>query len=118
MPSANQAPTSPSPTPPPHPPTALTPGKRATALRDIYTKTLTATLSSITYATFAECFPSIDARALQALHADMVGKLRVFAMAEFERVCEERGVVEGLNGLEDVVEEGWRRRARCSDGGN
>jgi kinetochore protein NNF1 len=46
----------------------------------------------------------------------MVHKLKGFAMEDFERVLVERGVVERLNRLEDVVAEGRRRKARAGEG--
>lgn len=118
MPSATN-PTSPSPSPPPQVPTALTPGLYASEFTKLYSKTLDATLGAISYDTFAECFPQIAAsapQALQALHSNMVGKLGGFARDEFETILVERRVVENLNRLEDVIAEARRRKARAPEG--
>ena len=104
--------------PPPEAPTPLTPGPRAVALQTIYTNALTSTLSSITPASFNACFPSIAQSApgaLQSLHEGLIAKLQAFARDEFERILEEKRVVERLNKLEDVIAEGRRRKARGVD---
>ncbi|KAN0114475.1 Nnf1 domain containing protein [Hyaloscypha variabilis] len=114
MPSASST-KSPSP-----PPTALTPGPRATAFVDLYTRTIDATLKAISPSSFAACFPSIATNAptqLAAMHQGMCERLRSFALSEFETILEERKVVERLNGLEDLIADAKRRKARGVDGG-
>ena len=74
-----------SPSPPPTAPTALTPGVRAAAFQTIYDKTLTSTLNSISYSSFASCFPSIAAAApdsLRSLHTNFIQRLRDFASVQ------------------------------------
>lgn len=110
---------SPSPSPPPDLPTPLTPGPRAVALQTIYNSALNSTLSAITPASFNSCFPTLARSApgaLQSLHSGLIAKLQTFARDEFERILEERKVVERLNKLEDLVAEGKRRRARGVEG--
>ncbi|PVH84777.1 Nnf1-domain-containing protein [Cadophora sp. DSE1049] len=112
--------TPPSPSPPPTAPIALTPGPRATAFQKLYSDALANTLKSISYPSFATCFPSIAEHApsaLKILHENMVGRLEGFAKAEFETILRERNVVENLNRLEDLIAEARRRRARGLDGG-
>ena len=46
------------------------------------------------------------------MHAGLVDKLRRFANEEFEMILAERKVVERLNGLDEVVKEGRRRKDR------
>lgn len=68
----------PSPSPPPQLPTAQTPGLRADAFIKLYDKMLAKTLKSMTYESFAACFPTIAMNAgdaLRKLHGDMVLKL-------------------------------------------
>lgn len=71
-----------SPSPPPSAPTALTPGARATAFQTLYAKALSNTLHSISYSSFAACFPSIAVAApdsLKSLHANFIQRLSDFA---------------------------------------
>lgn len=109
-----------SPSPAPNPPTALTPGVRANAFMELYHKTLSKTLSVITYANFASCFPTIAASpaasSLKHIHEQFVSRMEHFAKDEFARICEIRRVVENLNGLEQLVKEAKRRKDRAVDG--
>ncbi|CAL3972170.1 unnamed protein product, partial [Diplocarpon coronariae] len=105
-----------SPSPPPPAPTALTPGPRALAFSTLHSKTLSKTLSSISYPSFAACFPRIAEQApaaLKGMHGSMVSRLEGFATEEFETILRERDVVGNLNRLEEVIRDGKRRR----DGG-
>lgn len=80
MPSADPIPRSPS--PPPTAPTASTPGPRASAFIKLYDGALSSTLQSISYESFAACFPLIAAQApdsLRAMHGAFVGRLEGFA---------------------------------------
>ncbi|KAI9055176.1 hypothetical protein LZ554_000140 [Drepanopeziza brunnea f. sp. 'monogermtubi'] len=104
-----------SPSPPPAPPIAQTPGPRAKKFIEVYELALSRTLASVSYASFAACFPSIAAQApaaLKGMHGSMVGRLEAFARDEFETILAERNVVERLNLLEDLIAEGRRRKAR------
>lgn len=79
---------SPSPSPPPQPPTAQTPGFRAAAFIQLYDKMLNKTLKSMTYESFAACFPTIAMNAgdaLRKLHGDMVIKLGELARVSYVR---------------------------------
>lgn len=95
------------------PPSAALPGPRASTLLQLHSQTLSATLRSISYASFAACFPTIAARApgaLQRMHAEFVSKLGRFAEEDWRGIVRERAVVEGLNGLEEVLASARRRR--------
>ncbi|KAI9645981.1 hypothetical protein NHQ30_005419 [Ciborinia camelliae] len=110
--------TSPSPSPPPKAPIPLTPGPRASRLYDVYEKSLTSSLNTISYPAFSSCFPTVASKApeaLKAVHGQMVSRLREFAIDEFEMILKERKVVERLNGLEGVIEGARRRKARGVD---
>jgi hypothetical protein len=68
--------------PRPEPPTAKTPGPRATLFLNLYQKTLSTTLRTISYDNFAACFPTIAANApenLRGLHKAMIERLEGFA---------------------------------------
>ncbi|KAK2629085.1 hypothetical protein QTJ16_002188 [Diplocarpon rosae] len=102
-----------SPSPPPPAPTALTPGPRALAFSTLHSKTLSKTLSAISYPSFAACFPRIAEQApaaLKGMHSSMVSRLESFATEEFETILRERDVVGNLNRLEEVIREGRRGR--------
>lgn len=90
------------------------PGHRAAAFQELYSKTLTKTLSIMTYQNFATCFPTIAASpmagSLKHIHEQFVKRLEEFARDEFARICELRRVVEGLNGLEEMIRDAKRRR--------
>ncbi|KAF4631553.1 hypothetical protein G7Y89_g6579 [Cudoniella acicularis] len=95
-----------SPSPPPQPPIPSTPGPRAQALTTLYQKTLSATLSAISYDAFAACFPHIAAQApaaLKAYHAVFVERLGGLALDEFQQILLEKNVVRNLNELEDII---------------
>jgi kinetochore protein NNF1 len=120
MPSATPIPSDErSPSPPPQAPIPSTPGIRATAFLELYNKTLTNTLTSISYSTFSECFPLIAEQApgaLKAMHESVVSRLGGFAREEFEVILKEREVVRLLNELDERIGEGRKRMARASDG--
>ena len=88
MPSADPTPER-SPSPPPSVPTASTPGLRASAFIRLYNDALSNTLKSISYDSFAACFPMIAAQApdsLRAMHGAFVGRLEGFAKVCFPSV--------------------------------
>ncbi|KAF8851986.1 Nnf1-domain-containing protein [Acephala macrosclerotiorum] len=108
-----------SPSPPPQAPVQAAPGPRAAALLDLYDRILTNTLKSISYPSFSSCFPQISiqaSHALQGMHSGMISRLGDFAREEFQTILEERGVVERLNRLEDLIADARRRKARSIEG--
>lgn len=71
-----------SPSPPPERPTAATPGPRAAAFTNLYTQALSSTLKSVSYESFADCFPMIAKQApgsLRHMHENFIGRLEQFA---------------------------------------
>ncbi|KAG9241592.1 Nnf1-domain-containing protein [Calycina marina] len=107
-----------SPSPPPEAPTALTPGARASAIQTLYASALDNTLRSISYSSFAACFPSIAAAApesLRSVHKDFLQRLGDFASHEFHTILEERNVVIQLNKLEDLIAAAKIRKSRTPD---
>lgn len=98
MPSADSIPAEPtkfekqSASPAPEPPTAQTPGRRATAFLDLYQKTLSTSLRTISYDNFAACFPTMAVNApenLRGLHKAMIERLEGFA-----QVCLESYIIQ------------------------
>jgi kinetochore protein NNF1 len=110
-----------SPSPPPQPPTANTPGPRATAFIQLYDSALASTLHSISYDSFSACFPSIAHSApssLQHMHGAFISRLSTFAKDEFHTIMQERRVVENLNRLEDLIADARRRKAAAGTPAN
>lgn len=105
--------------PPPPQPIAETPGIRAAQFQTLYSKTLSKTLSTLSYTNFATCFPTIAVAApesLKVLHQTFIARLSTFAQSEFAQICTDRHVVKSLNELEELLKEAKRRKARAIDG--
>lgn len=106
-----------SPSPPPQPPIAQTPGPRVTRLQDIYAQALARTLRSNSYANFATCFPTPAKHvpaSLENVWRQLNAKLEESATAEFEEILLERDVIGQLNELDRLVGEA---RVRSESGG-
>lgn len=89
-----------SPSPAAQPPVALTPGVRAEAFNQLYDKTLKKTMTTISYDKFAECFPSIDAKAPKNLahyHKATVEQMDARMRVSFRTVWLTRTNVFSLN---------------------
>ncbi|KAL4950855.1 Nnf1-domain-containing protein [Aspergillus filifer] len=104
-----------SPSPPPRPPIAQTPGPRVTRLQEIYAQALARTLRANSYANFAACFPT-PARyvpaSLESVWRQLNAKLEESAKAEFEDILVERDAIAQLNELDRLVGEARVRRER------
>ncbi|KAF2501068.1 Nnf1-domain-containing protein [Lophium mytilinum] len=107
--------TSRTPSPAPAPPTADSPGPKATRLISIFTQSVDATLAKCSYKSFAACFPTAAKyvpESLDALWRNFTGQLGSVWKAEFEAILKEREVVKSLNGLDDAVGEARKRMER------
>ncbi|KAL2817244.1 Nnf1-domain-containing protein [Aspergillus cavernicola] len=97
-----------SPSPPPQPPIAQTPGPRVTRLQEIYAQALARTVRANSYANFAACFPTpahhVPA-SLENVWRQLNAKLEESATAEFEDILVERDVIGQLNELDRLVGE-------------
>ena len=116
--SAEERTRSPSPLPPP--PTALTPGPRATALLKLYSDAIAHVLKTCSLANFSACFPTPSAavpEAMRQLHEQFTAKLGDQLRSCFDDLVEERGVVGRLNELDTLVEEARKRKEKKVDGG-
>ncbi|KAL4747587.1 hypothetical protein BDW72DRAFT_196593 [Aspergillus terricola var. indicus] len=113
-----------SPSPPPQPPIAQTPGPRVTRLQEIYALALTRTLRANSYANFAACFPTPAKHvpaSLENVWRQLNAKLEESAKAEFEEILAERDAIAQLNELDRLVGEARARRdgaAAAGENGN
>jgi kinetochore protein NNF1 len=112
--------TSASPSPPPSAPTQsiIQPGPRAAALKKIYTSALTSTLKSNSYENFSSCFPTpakYCPTALEGVYRQLNTRLEAECTKEFEKILEERNVIEGLNHWDDILDQARQRRDRAVD---
>jgi kinetochore protein NNF1 len=81
-----------SPSPPPQPPIAQTPGPRVTRLQEIYAQALARTLRANSYSNFAACFPTPAKHvpaSLENVWRQLNAKLEESAKAEFEEILVE-----------------------------
>ncbi|KAL4903509.1 hypothetical protein BDW74DRAFT_169008 [Aspergillus multicolor] len=110
-----------SPSPPPQPPIAQTPGPRVTRLQQIYAQALARTLRANSYANFAACFPTPAKHvpaSLENVWRQLNAKLEESAKAEFEEILVERDAIAQLNELDRLVGEARaRREAEAAAGG-
>ncbi len=105
-----------SPSPPPQPPIAQTPGPRVTRLQEIYSQALARTLRSNSYANFASCFPTPAKHvpaSLESVWRQLNAKLEESAKAEFDDILVERDAISQLNELDRLVGEAKARRQRA-----
>ncbi|KAL8692284.1 MAG: hypothetical protein Q9218_002653 [Villophora microphyllina] len=104
-----------SPSPPPQPPIAQTPGLRAAKFQQLFADALHKTIRTCSYSRFSSCFPTPAKYAPQTLTSiwqQITTKVEASANKEFEEIMMERDVVEGLNELERLVGEASSRRER------
>lgn len=104
-----------SPSPPPQPPVAATPGPRATALQKVFTQALSSAIKANSYANFSACFPTpamYCPTALEAVWKQINTRLEEGCTREFEAILRERNVIEGLNHWDQLVEDARRRMNR------
>ncbi|KAL8842642.1 MAG: hypothetical protein Q9170_000417 [Blastenia crenularia] len=115
---ATQTPRSPS--PPPQPPVAQTPGPRAAQFQKLFGDALNHTIRTCSYSKFSSCFPTPAKYASQTLTSiwqQITTKVEASAKKEFEDIMAERDVVAGLNELERLVAEARSRRKRGAEAG-
>lgn len=120
--------TSPSPSPPPTAPqTTHQPSHRFTALKRIHTDFIRQSLKQNSYENFASCFPTPATycpSALEGVWKQLNSRLEEECLKDFEKLCEEREVEEGLRSWEVLVEDAKRRKQESdakggdSDSGN
>ncbi|KAI4203672.1 MAG: hypothetical protein LQ350_001673 [Teloschistes chrysophthalmus] len=104
-----------SPSPPPQPPIAQTPGVRAAKFQNLFADALSKTIRTCSYSKFSSCFPTPSKYAPQTLTSiwqQITTKVEASAKKEFEEILIERDVVAGLNELERLVGEAKSRKER------
>lgn len=102
-----------SPSPPPQPPVAQTPGPHAAQFQKLFGDALSHVLRTCSYSKFSACFPTPAKYAPQTLTSiwqQITTKVEASAKKEFEDIMVERDVVAGLNELERLVAEAKGRR--------
>ena len=109
-----------SPSPPPEAPTANTPGLRAARLQKVFAGALSSSIKSNSYANFSTCFPTpakYCPTALEGVWKQLNARLEEECTHDFEKILEERSVIEGLNQWDTLIEEARRRRDRSTGEG-
>lgn len=107
-----------SPSPAPQAPVPAVPGPRAAALQKVFTGALSSSLKANSYANFSSCFPT-PARycptALEGVWKQLNTRLEEECTRDFEKILEERAVVDGLNQWDALMDEARRRKHRAID---
>lgn len=88
-------------------------------LRNVYTKSLSNTLSKCSYPAFAACFPTPAAKkpeTLKTVWKQIVNKVEVKALTEFEAVCQERELDVRFAELEDLLKHAKSSKEQGIDG--
>lgn len=109
-----------SPSPPPQPPVAQTPGPRAAQFHKLFGDALNHTIRTCSYSKFSACFPTPAKYASQTLNSiwqQITTKVEASAKKEFDDIMVERDVVAGLNELERLVTEAKSRKDRGVEAG-
>ncbi|KAJ4286251.1 hypothetical protein N0V90_013285 [Kalmusia sp. IMI 367209] len=119
MPAATR-PESRSPSPPPAPPIADTPGPRAQGLINIFNQAVKATLDKCSPTNFASCFPSAAQEAPEVvggLRSQILDQLDREWKTNFDNVMARRNVVQLLNSLDQCIEDARLRKKRAEANG-
>ncbi|KAL8656499.1 MAG: hypothetical protein Q9210_000214 [Variospora velana] len=110
-----------SPSPPPQPPVAQTPGPRAAQFQKLFGDALNHTLRTCSYSKFSACFPTpakLAPQTLTSIWQQITSKVEASAKKEFEDILLERDVVASLNELERLVGEARSRKERGVEAGD
>ncbi|KAI1627369.1 Nnf1-domain-containing protein [Exophiala viscosa] len=108
-----------SPSPAPEAPVASAPGPRAAALQKVFAGALSSSIRANSYANFSSCFPTpakYCPSALEGVWKQLNTRLEEECMRDFEKILEERQVIEGLNQWDNMIEEARRRKNRAVEG--
>jgi kinetochore protein NNF1 len=105
--------TSASPSPPPQAPITSTPGPRAAALQKVFAGALSSSLKANSYTNFSSCFPTpakYCPTALEGVWKQLNTRLEEECTRDFEKILEERNVIELLNSWDGMIEQASRRK--------
>ncbi|KIW19953.1 hypothetical protein PV08_00528 [Exophiala spinifera] len=108
-----------SPSPPPEAPVASTPGPRAAALQKVFAGALSSSIRANSYANFSSCFPTpakYCPTALEGVWKQLNTRLEEECTRDFEKILEERHVIEGLNQWDSMIEDARTRKNRSVEG--
>ncbi|RVX74700.1 hypothetical protein B0A52_01827 [Exophiala mesophila] len=108
-----------SPSPPPQAPIASAPGARVAALHKVFRGALSSSIRANSYDNFSSCFPTpakYCPTALEGVWKQLNTRLEEECMRDFEKILEERSVVEGLNQWDGMIEEARRAKNRAVEG--
>ena len=108
-----------SPSPPPQAPIAGVPGPRAAALQKVFMGALSSSLKANSYGNFSTCFPTpakYCPTALEGVWKQLNTRLEEECSKDFEKILEERSVIEGLNQWDALIEDARRRKNRAVEG--
>jgi kinetochore protein NNF1 len=108
-----------SPSPAPEAPVAAIPGPRATKLQEVFRLGLSSSLKANSYANFSTCFPTPATycpTALEGVWKQLNTRLEEECTRDFEKILQERNVVEGLNQWDALIDDARRRKNRAVDG--
>lgn len=108
-----------SPSPPPQAPIVSAPGPRAAALQKVFEGALSSSIKANSYVNFSSCFPTpakYCPTALEGVWKQLNTRLEEECARDFEKILEERQVVEGLNQWDNMIEEARRRKHRAVEG--
>lgn len=108
-----------SPSPPPQVPIVSAPGPRAAALQKVFEGALSSSIKANSYVNFSSCFPTpakYCPTALEGVWKQLNTRLEEECARDFEKILEERQVVEGLNQWDNMIEEARRRKHRAVEG--
>ena len=108
-----------SPSPPPQVPIAGAPGPRAAALQKVYAGALSSSLKANSYANFSACFPTpakYCPTALEGVWKQLNTRLEEECNKDFDKILDERSVIEGLNQWDALIEDARRRKNRAVEG--
>ncbi|KAI5801138.1 Nnf1-domain-containing protein [Geopyxis carbonaria] len=107
--------TEPAPTPEP----ALEEGLRAQQLRKVFTRALGKSVGTCSYENFAQCFPTFAKNRpaqCQYVWEQMIKHWQERAWFEYHAILAERGVVKGLNELDQLIADAEERRRTAPPG--
>ncbi|KIX01585.1 uncharacterized protein Z518_09311 [Rhinocladiella mackenziei CBS 650.93] len=108
-----------SPSPPPQAPVASVPGPRAAALQKVFAGALSSSIKANSYANFSSCFPTpakYCPTALEGVWRQLNTRLEEECLRDFEKILEERQVIEGLNQWDCMIDDARRRKHRAVEG--
>lgn len=111
--------TSASPSPPPQAPVSAAPGPRAGAVQKVFAGALSSSLKANSYVNFSACFPTpakYCPTALEGVWKQLNMRLEEECTRDFEKILEERSVIEGLNQWDALIEDARRRKNRAVEG--